>query len=92
MDLATNVRRTKLQLYKLHSQCFQFSAKKILNLFQRSRPERTGSGTLSVLQDLLRSCDPFQRIQSAARRVRTLFGSEKVLSTEVLILDSVTTD
>ena len=78
---------TRSQLGRLHKQFFHPSAEKLLNMLKKARPEETTLKILSVLQDLTKRCDRFQRIQNAPTRFRVSFGAENVRFNKRIMLD-----
>ena len=87
MEFSTSVMFTRSQLGMLHKQFFHPSVEMLLNMLKKARPEETTSKTLSVLQDLKKRCDRFQRIQNAPTRFRVSFGAENVRFNEIIMLD-----
>lgn len=92
MSFRTTFFFTRTQLTRLHRQFSHPSAHKSYNLFKRSRPENATPATSENLKDILRRCDPCQRIQRAPVRFRVTLGAENIKFKDRVFLDILCID
>lgn len=74
-------------LQKIHRQFAHTTVDKLYQLLKRARPEETTAETFEILKDLVKRCDPYQRIQNAPTRFRIRFGAEIIRLNERLLID-----
>lgn len=78
MECSTPIYISKLQLIRLHRQFSHPSSEKLFNLLSRARPSDATPETRRVLEEISKSCDTCQKLQSAPRRFRVATGTEHI--------------
>ena len=89
INFPSKVNFSRAQLLNLHKLFFHPSVQKLLKLRCRARPEVAPPGTLEMLQDPAKRCDPCLRIHNAPTHFRVCIGAENVRFNERVLLDSM---
>ena len=89
-ELVPRIIYSSLELRKMHRQFGHASAESLVKLLRTASREKLTPETYQNLQEIIRRCDPCQRIANAPLRFRVSMGSENLRFNETLFIESMT--